>query len=286
MSLKNDFKECMEALKNQTYLKTKAEDTVKVLKEIIDTKNVISDKLKVTKDEEMEVTDPVASLSDQLERNKITIPQSFTCETCKKIFLIELDLKDHQKSHIAESLEIKCNIYSRSFTLKDDLSDHEKIHNSQKCNFCGTYFESKTELTKHMSVHNQTDSDFHCEKCTKSYTSMGKLRRHDWRSHRKIDCNICGKTLQSREAISDHRKAEHRMFRKAKCLFFPNCIDEDECFFEHDINAVEKNEILKKPIFCPDGMNCKNQGCEYSEAKHSNRGVSFLVPNTKTQNHR
>ena len=121
-----------------------------------------------------------------------------------------------------------------------------------------------------MSVHIQRESIFLCKKHTKSYENMGKLRRHDWRSHREIECTICRKTLQNREKISDHRKLEHRMFKKSKCRFFPNCIDEDECFFEYDNNFVGDKEGERKLIYCPEEMNCNDQGCE---AKHNNKNV-------------
>ena len=101
---------------------------------------------------------------------------------------------------------------------------------------------------------------FSCNKCDKVYASMNKLRRHDWRSHREVECSICGKGLRSRDEISNHRKIEHNMFRKTKCKYFPNCIDEDECLFEHD------NESK----YCPKGSSCDDQSCVFSEVNHVN----------------
>ena len=70
---------------------------------------------------------------------------------------------------------------------------------------------------------------------------MSKLRRHDWRSHRQIDCNICGENLQSRQEISGHRKSVHQMYRKLKCRFYPDCIDDNKCLFEHEDESDSKS---------------------------------------------
>ena len=94
---------------------------------------------------------------------------------------------------------------------------------------------------------------------------MTKLRRHDWRSHRSIECNICGEQLQSREHISIHRKIAHRMVQKLKCKFYPNCLDENECFFIHEDISNEENE---KNEFCLEGENCRDQSCDFSERDH------------------
>ena len=99
---------------------------------------------------------------------------------------------------------------------------------------------------------------------------MSKLRRHDWRSHREIDCNICGITLGNRYEISTHRKSEHQIFRRIKCRFFPNCIDDEECFFEHedDSSKIQNENRAEKSRYCPEGEKCENQSCEYNETNH------------------
>ena len=44
------------------------------------------------------------------------------------------------------------------------------------------------------------------------------------------------------------------------CKYFPTCYDEDECFFQH--------EDKMKSSGCPNGMDCKDQSCEYGEKDH------------------
>lgn len=95
---------------------------------------------------------------------------------------------------------------------------------------------------------------------------MNKLRRHDWRSHREIQCNICEEQIESRQAIKNHRQTRHKIFKKAYCRFYPSCVDEEECIFEHE--EIIGYEAPSK--FCPNGQKCSDQACMYSEANHKN----------------
>ena len=96
---------------------------------------------------------------------------------------------------------------------------------------------------------------------------MSKLRRHDGRNHRAVECNLCGVMLESRQEISQHRQTEHQMDRKMYCKFFPECIDGDECLFEHKTAAKQG---------CVNGESCSDQSCQYSENSHKDvRNVLF-----------
>ena len=57
------------------------------------------------------------------------------------------------------------------------------------------------------------------------------------------------------------------MFRKVSCKFFQECIDGNECFFEHQDNEKRKLKV------CPDGIQCSDQSCTFSEANHASRGI-------------
>ena len=61
------------------------------------------------------------------------------------------------------------------------------------------------------------------------------------------------------------------------CKYFPDCIDGDECFFEHktSINAESESESEnggQHRSFCPDGKNCSDQSCQFSESNHRDAG--------------
>ena len=93
---------------------------------------------------------------------------------------------------------------------------------------------------------------------------MSKLRRHDWRCHRQIECNICGELIPSRQDIKQHRELKHKMFRRVFCRYFPNCLDEEDCLFEHTAKEGSRNE----DDYCVNGQKCNDQSCNFSEQKH------------------
>ena len=87
-----------------------------------------------------------------------------------------------------------------------------------------------------------------------------------------VKCNICGKLLSSRQEISNHRKEIHEIARRIKCKYFPDCIDQEECFFIHEEELESENRAKNKQVFyCPEGENCQNQSCLFGESKHKNR---------------
>ena len=51
------------------------------------------------------------------------------------------------------------------------------------------------------------------------------------------------------------------MFKKLACKFFPDCYDDDECLYEHRTGVNEESG-------CPNGKNCSDQECLFSENEH------------------
>ena len=319
MEMKNlvaEYKECIEVLRKETYERTKAETTSKVLKEILETKDeAFSERAKEKGEnliEEMDVDEESQGvwIRQQKKRKNMSVSNKepiriYKCERCETICKGRKDMSEHMKSHIeiksfecekCESICInqneltehirqthiteksyQCNKCEEVFSDNHKLREHVKVHTKNvvyKCEKCDISFEECADLEKHEIKHKAEIeiTEVSCSKCDRCYTNMSKLRRHDWRSHRKIDCNICGEALPSRQHISEHRQAAHGMFRKLKCKFYPDCIDETECFFTHENGTENKNaqivEIQTK--YCPSGEACENQSCEYSEQNHRN----------------
>ena len=300
-SLKNEYKECVEVLRKETEERTKAETTVKVLKEILESKE------EVKNEENMEIDDALGVWITQQKRKPLKINQSVSkvrkCNSCDKTFSTETDLSNHSIEHKKDlyvcqscgksfgneydvqihskehktTIQISCDKCDMKFSSKEQLSRHEANHDAShkfncECADCDRKFEAKINFNHPKTTHSQVE-EHKCCKCDKTYSAMSKLRRHDWRSHRKIDCNICGEHLESRDQISTHRKLVHKMFKRIKCKFFPNCLDEDECFFVHEEHSSA--EITDNKI-CLQGENCKNQSCEFSEKEHRTVNKSFL----------
>ena len=197
----------------------------------------------------------------------------FSCDKCNGSFHEKLDMNKHAKTH-SQTVFYNCDKCEKSFWEKDELSKHANAHSQNvlyKCDKCGKHFNEKDELSKHEETHSQ-DMGAKCNKCDRTYSNMNKLRRHDWRSHREIECNICGINLQSRQEISNHRKTEHQMFRRIKCRYYPDCIDEEECFFDHEDNSSSQSEENKngQNRYCTKGEKCQNQSCEVNHMNVKN----------------
>ena len=60
------------------------------------------------------------------------------------------------------------------------------------------------------------------------------------------------------------------MFRKTKCRYYPNCIDQEECFFVQEEETDSRENLYRQERYCPEGENCINQSCKYDESKHKN----------------
>ena len=281
-SLTGEYKECLQALKKETQDKVKAEETAKVLKSIIEVQDEVPGEKKLESgcdNEEMETDDAVGEWIQQQKRKKVRFQkqkiESFKCGTCEENFPDKDKMKTHEGKHVNVS-NTYCSICDEIFVEKQDYAKHIQKHKgeiSHKCEVCEKVYQTKSELDLHVKTHvrKPQDQKFNCSKCEKEYSDMSKLRRHDWRSHRQIPCNICGEELQSRQKISEHRNKKHGITQKAVCRFYPNCFDQDECFFFH--KEGNQNEGAESIDICSNGENCTDQTCNYSEWKHNTARV-------------
>ena len=285
-SLKDEYKECVEALKQETHDKVKAETTANVLKNIIESQEEIIEKKKLeagNENEEMEIDDSLGVWIQQQKRKSIKYRkqniESYKCKSCGQNFQNKQQLKSHEDNH--KTNNVYCSFCDEIFVEKEDYENHQKIHSQSKtykCNMCDITCNTNNDLLLHIKIHNTSQVEdnhekqkFNCSKCDKEYTDMSKLRRHDWRSHRSIPCNICGEELQSRQDISEHRQKKHEIFATAVCKFYPNCFDQEECLFVH--KEGNQNKVQRSLDLCPKGEDCNDQACSYSEWKHKTSKV-------------
>ena len=49
------------------------------------------------------------------------------------------------------------------------------------------------------------------------------------------------------------------------CRYFPDCYDDDECLYEHNLREDS----------CPNGQKCTDQACSFSEQNHKRRSVNL-----------
>ena len=199
------------------------------------------------------------------------------CEECNVVFTEKEELEKHMKSHHKNEINYECNECQLIYKTNSELDNHiRSLHVGREetkeveelrfsCQTCDQGFKEEEQL-KHHSINVHADKVFTCQKCDKPYISMTLLRRHDWRSHREIECNLCGETIKCRQEIKSHRQTKHQMFKKVFCKYFPECLDGDECFFEHEKdNSVTEHNASS---YCPNGEKCSDQSCKYTEKRH------------------
>ena len=274
--LKEEFKQCMDALETETYERNKAEAMNNVLKESLEAERRLKTENDTKVDENTEGDMSIDETESQswtqqriVSKKKEKVIQY--CNQCVEKFRSKSDLEEHIKSKHGTISDSKCEKCDEKLPTVSDRESHMKERHSEEnvitynCNECEHTFAVKEELNTHIiSFH--AEKVYNCQKCNKPYTSMSLLRRHDWRCHRDIDCNMCGENLKSREYIKIHRENKHQIYQRTFCKYFPNCIDGDECLFEH---AQEINGSS----CCPNGQNCDDQSCKFSEQRHSTAKV-------------
>ena len=237
--VKEEHKRCLDALAKETYERNKAEEMNKVLLESIDADRRLNNAYNIETDENsakdmsVDETEEIAFTQQQ----KLSKKKQHHCNLCEKKFSTTTEMDSHVKEIHADKAELhfKCNKCDRKFLLEGELNEHTVTFHAERV--------------------------FNCQICNKPYTSMSLLRRHDWRSHRKIECNLCGETLENRQEIKKHRERKHQIYQKTYCKFFPNCMDGEECLFEHELDSNEAS-------YCPNGRKCDDQTCKYSEQMH------------------
>ena len=281
--LKTDFKQCMEAIKAETYARNKAEELVKVLKETIsaqkeriEVKKTESFKDKIEEmDTDMEVEEVTEAWEKPRNRKRKhnnsykkgeTLNKHY-CKKCEINFISEEKLTEHVQTHRGvKTNKSGAKQSENELLLREYPQDHAKV-NGENCDESKVTLNEKVKTQRapqeeiEMFKQQKIENEFNCNKCDRKYNDMNKLRRHDWRNHREIECNICCEILSSRQEIGEHRKEKHAIFTTKTCKFFPECYDEDECFFEHKSYEKVKNG-------CPNGQNCSDQTCKFSAWGH------------------
>ena len=85
------------------------------------------------------------------------------------------------------------------------------------------------------------------------------MKRHMWRAHTPIECSLCGANLESRQGLKHHKEDIHKVTKTLECKHAKdgNCLDGEECLFNHDgklnesILSENKNESeLMSSIQC------------------------------------
>ena len=247
-SLKEEYRGCVEALRKETDERNKAESTVKVLKEIIDTKKEQAEEEKCTENIDMEIDDALGVWITQQKRKPLKIAKQKSrnqnCGECDRSFINETDLVNHIREHTknvqlckfcgkqfersqmlhkhmeehTQSSPVKCQKCNKNFTNENELAKHVAQHNANSfgCESCDTSFKSSEELQKHKDEHNRS-SAIQCKNCDEIFVNKEESARHRGScSNIQFKCNECDRNFDNNESLSKHMMT-HKQVQEFKC---------------------------------------------------------------------
>ena len=135
----------------------------------------------------------------------------FNCETCKKVFRDQNELRNHDCNHKIEFYT--CMICFQIFRSMRSFDNHHVSHSKDyKCRNCGKTFTLKSSLINHAQVH--TSDRMHCShpSCTKTFKHRQSHSEHIVWAHRdkkECPCTICHKMFQTPTNMRSHRLRRH-----------------------------------------------------------------------------
>lgn len=145
---------------------------------------------------------------------------TFTCNTCQKLFCTPHGLEVHVRRSHAGSRPYGCVTCGKTFSHYVSLAQHRKTHNSVKifeCKTCGKHFKRSSTLSTHMLIHADI-RPFSCDYCGKKFHQKSDMKKHMLvhTGEKPHKCRQCGKCFsQSSNLITHSRK--HLGFKPFAC---------------------------------------------------------------------
>ncbi|XP_073407327.1 uncharacterized protein [Dendrobates tinctorius] len=102
----------------------------------------------------------------------------FKCSQCKKAFIHQNQLMEHEKSHTGS--RNTCPECNKCFIRKSTLILHKRTHTGEKpfaCTECGKRFSQRFNLVVHQRIHTG-ENPYVCTECCKSFRYRTGLLRH------------------------------------------------------------------------------------------------------------
>lgn len=177
--------------------------------------------------------------------------KKFSCETCRRNFSRNNQVRHHQMQHRHGAYEgnqvrFKCIECSKSFATKISLTQHKRSHRpvNFQCDICAKIFRSKQVISHHMQNHFKIA----CPVCQQMTTKLGMIHHLNGKHSPTANytCNFCDKTFRSIQ-LYKHRYV-HKV-EEVKCDFCAKTL-KSKVFLKLHMRCYLKNpcEICRKLI--------------------------------------
>ncbi|KAM4564251.1 uncharacterized protein V3H82_013306 [Fundulus diaphanus] len=132
------------------------------------------------------------------------------CSTCNKVFKLETQLKNHQRTH-GTCKTYLCGVCGKFLSSNRSLSRHKMTHSGERphrCRICERGFKLATTLRQHEKIHTERERPFLCDVCCKMFLTSKQLVVH-MRTHtneKPYRCDRCGKGFTTRGPLTIHMR--------------------------------------------------------------------------------
>ena len=290
--LKDDYKQCMEALKKETYDKNKAEIMCNVLKETIETEkelkrqngHVISETEPEQSELDMSIDEQETWKEQKKTRNRKRKQISIVgqqCEDCKSTYQTKNELLIHiEKSH-ARKNSINCQKCKYECETAENLKEHMKnVHSnveSYKCDLSEKQLQTESVSKSHSkTVHNDKDTKINCEQYSSSFQTENEVKDHT-KVHSKDEVEkqfVCQKCSKAYPTMSKLRRHDWRSHREIQCNRCGENVSSRQELKTHRENV---HEMVNK-VYCRYYPNCMDEEeCLYAHEQIEDSSVNGCV---------
>ena len=215
---KAEYKQCLEALSNETYEKNRLQTVNQVLKDTLEAKNMLKqseDKNDIENSEEEMLVEEEDSAgwkkANQCRRKRTNYIEK--CELCNLEFRNRNVFEEHiKKNHEDNTLKVCINCQEK-FKTDEELQTHvvesHSGNSENKCNRSGEKCDSRHDLEQHNTIKHV---EVACIKCQRKFQTTTELQNHIMETHREVrgyECSKCENVLESEEELKHHTITIH-----------------------------------------------------------------------------
>ena len=148
---------------------------------------------------------------------------SFHCVKCRKVFDTDVELKNHEQSHLSSNV-LMCDFCEFTTKTNGSLSCHIRcVHDEtvHVCDICSGSFKGKLKFDLHTKrTHAEMKPCTECGYLVKNITRHIRTK-HTANADKKYKCDHCGKGFVEKQKLNIHMNSVHTKETKYECRY--NC---------------------------------------------------------------